>query len=237
MSAKNYDGGQNYCPSDNVVDTKSNLDNEVKKPLDNPGLSSLRASFERSRFEVALTRVKGEMNTDKMLNKDPDVLRVDDAMVQAVRGGKIIELDISDLAQEEDPYKAVFNTFSHVGLILRSTLNQTHYDVQEVLEEVLSNAFVHGNKLDFHLPLFLSFKPTPDNNDVYHIEIFDVANDKDVESTELAQAKKASLTGRGRGVGGTIEGQDWDYQMIPPEKSAGRFYTRVGVFPNRQGIE
>lgn len=216
-----------------VLELNSGTDTRRQPEISREGLRSELGK----RGEVALVRINGEISADKARSEDPNTKQADREIIQAARRGEIIELDISKLAEERGPFKAAFNTFSHIAFILRSTLNQPQYDVQEVLEELLSNAFVHGNKLDFSLPIFIKFEPTKDNNDVFYIEVFDAANNKGFNPEDLKRAKDASLTGQGRGVRETIEGQDWSYDIKLSEKGNGIFYTSVSVFPRRQSMD
>jgi ribosomal protein S18 acetylase RimI-like enzyme len=118
---------------------------------------------------------------------DMATLRMDNqAIVEAVRNGQAIRLDYSGLGSD---YEQISNANSALSAILnRASRGSFHQDqVRRVAEDMLDNAFVHGNGVNSALPVFVIL-------DVQEgaLEVYDMHDDLPETFMEREKAKKAS---------------------------------------------
>lgn len=118
---------------------------------------------------------------------------------QAAREGKLIALDLSNCPRNtEEDYRHLKTKLARVGASA-CTDDPIGSEMAFALYEGLKNAFVHGNKLDFGLPLVF-FVDTDGPKMVIGVDVYDANAKHDMNRDEQRKASGASLFGAGRGL-------------------------------------
>ncbi len=124
-------------------------------------------------------------------------------IVDPIKRGEGVILDLSDLANEKDRLNYAMNLFRELefllGSVIRSRLNFQHDHPGFPVLELLKNALVHGNKLDFTQPIFLYIDPKVKEN-VLGVHVLDVASDKEADPEEMKLAEDIALHGAHKAI-------------------------------------
>ncbi|MDD5428648.1 MAG: hypothetical protein PHI58_05360 [Candidatus Omnitrophica bacterium] len=145
------------------------------------------------RLEALLEHVKK--------GKAPELVTIDirksSDIVDDLMAGRVVVMDLAGLGSEDKPYAKVEQALIDVayGIVSRmDTLYPEEY--LEHLTEILKNAFVHGSKGFFDLPIIL--RVWPSQEDGRTIEVIDTATHREDENIKRELAANG-LTGGGQG--------------------------------------
>lgn len=159
----------------------------------------------------------------------------------AILSGKVIELDLRPLMDNEAKFEIARLLFQAIGGVFQQTLSSEYHaeiDAKFVIEELLSNALVHGNALKLHIPIFFSFQTLPNRADVYLIEVYDVMSETKLSSQEKETVKMSGLAGQKKGL--RIMSLDWEVSRSSVEggslTKAFPLSTVIGLEPSSQSI-
>ena len=164
----------------------------------------------RDRFERRINNLRNHITREKdsgIVTFPKDDL---DAIASRVREGKVIMIDLSELSNDPEWYSTAKNAFYDLSKKLGSEFG-TINDGWTIFE-ALKNAFLHGNDLDFDLPIFLKLS-LDDRNKINTMEFYDMAETKDEDvSKELKRmvAQLAQLGGYGQGSRKIKEEWGWN---------------------------
>lgn len=116
-------------------------------------------------------------------------------MALAAEQKNIIAINLQGLGKQpakKTAYIIANSLFWQVGIELANKF-KGHANITSPITELLKNAFLHGNKLDFSSPIFLYFEL--DGKIVKAIHIFDTNSKKKLSKTEKEEVKKIGLGG------------------------------------------
>jgi len=106
---------------------------------------------------------------------------------------------------------AVFNLLETIlseGLFTKFKV--TSYDLRSAIRELLMNAFLHGNKLDFSLPIYLYFDFVNQKIEVYDLAVLP----SQTWEQDKPGAEKAGIGGKGSGLK-LLTQLGWSYASEP----------------------
>lgn len=196
-------------------------------------LVSEQSDVEANNIErVALLR-------EPLLNSGLEIQRVDildiDAVGQitnAVKDKKVVEINLQSVEKKEDWNTILSYKFYEIAHSLEKELMGK--DISFPIHEGLKNALVHGNKLNFNLPIFLHLNLDAHLN-VREIEIYDMGETNDDLLVEVRKEKAVY-----ENLYGSHEGKDklgehgWNPQLIPvvDVQSSSRIGTKCSFSRN-----
>jgi len=90
-------------------------------------------------------------------------------------------------------------------------------DLEMITAEILKNAFVHGNQLNFEYPIYLHLRRL---GDLSILEIFDVASTEKANDKEMTEADAADLWGAGAGERQWLLSAPYKRQAIKDESGS-----------------
>ena len=137
-------------------------------------------------------------------------------VVAAVREKKALILDLSRMPREinEENYKEMARKFLTVALSISSAFS--HEDINWITQivEPLKNAFCHGNKFNYDLPIIMQVD-LDDKGVLRKIEVSDIAAPGRASRNVIRAARRARIMGLGLGAIMTlgIGGQKFSYDM------------------------
>ncbi|MFA5373512.1 MAG: hypothetical protein WC354_04940 [Candidatus Omnitrophota bacterium] len=139
---------------------------------------------------------------------DPGCLLV---IAQAVRQDKVIVLDLDGSPHRNNRDYFLLKQKIQALASAVSPNNSRNQAAAFAFYEGLKNAFVHGNKLDFNLPIVFYVEPGPENSGA--IYLYDNNLERPVDEMESRKAQYGGLSGSGRGL--TLIEQKYDIQVFP----------------------
>jgi len=135
-------------------------------------------------------------------------------LLEAANSGRVIKLSLNKLSSGADKFNQAMSVFNLLETILSeelfTKLNVTPYDLKNAVRELLMNAFWHGNKLDFSLPIYLYFDFVNQKIEIYDLAVLPS------QAWELAkvEAEKAGIGGKGSGLA-SLKQLGWSYILGP----------------------
>jgi anti-sigma regulatory factor (Ser/Thr protein kinase)/GGDEF domain-containing protein len=135
-------------------------------------------------------------------------------LVEAINSNQVIKLSLMNLASKDDKFVQAMAVFNLLEEILSEELfakfKVIPYDLKNAVRELLMNAFFHGNKLDFSLPVYLYFDFINQK-----LEIYDLAVPQgQAWEQDKAEAEKAGIGGKGSGLK-LLSQLGWSYKLEP----------------------
>jgi|GEM_PF-1937808 len=135
-------------------------------------------------------------------------------LIEATDSGQVIKLNLSNLSFDASRFNQAMAVFNLLETILSeglfTKLKVTSYDLRSAIRELLMNAFLHGNKLDFSLPIYLYFDFVNQKIEVYDLA---VAQSQAWEQDQ-PEAEKAGIGGKGSGLK-LLTQLGWGYALEP----------------------
>jgi SAM-dependent MidA family methyltransferase len=133
-------------------------------------------------------------------------------LIEAINSGQVIRLSLNNLTSEADKFNQAMSVFNLLEEILSegifTKLGVIPYDLKNAIRELLMNAFLHGNKLDFSLPIYLYFDFVNQK-----IEIYDLAvPQSQTWERDKVEAEKAGIGGKGSGLE-LLSQLGWKYKL------------------------
>ncbi|MFA5177349.1 MAG: hypothetical protein WC440_04295, partial [Candidatus Omnitrophota bacterium] len=157
-------------------------------------------------------------------------------LIEAVNSGQVIRLGLDHLSSSANKYSQVMSVFNLLEETLSEGLSNklkvTSYELKNAVRELLMNAFLHGNKLDFSLPIYLYFDFSNQK-----IEIYDLAMPTGPAwERDKAEAEKAGIGGQGSGLG-LLSQLGWSYKLDPVAASGSdrQIGNKAVVYRSSQG--
>jgi|GEM_PF-4356781 len=146
--------------------------------------------------------------------------------ITALKDGNIVEIELVDPPKTgRDGYLQARDNFSAFAVSIYGELSkEDRYfrDADTVLLELFKNAFLHGNRLDYRLPIFIRIK-TGDNAGAKSFEIYDTASEKALTTEERRIAAETELGGPGQAI--NLIKWLWDYEREALEGTRGAKVT------------
>jgi uridine kinase/anti-sigma regulatory factor (Ser/Thr protein kinase) len=187
--------------------------------------------------EIGLSLTERELMPGGALGKD---------LVEAVDGNNLIVLRMGTPENPADriaSYRKVADIFEAMASCLNETFHEKYgisrtgrdeLGIRFAIQEMLKNAFLHGNKLDFSAPIYFHMDLKARTIAVYNEE------NRSVELTpdERKDARKTILGGGGQAVA-IMEGKvDMPWQRMPIERDAEnvRMVYEQGIAHSLEGI-
>lgn len=135
-------------------------------------------------------------------------------LIEAANSGQVLKLNLSNLSFDASKLKQAMAVFNLLETILSEALfaklKVTSYDLRSAIRELLMNAFLHGNKLDFSLPIYLYFDFVNRKIEVYDLA---VPQSREWEQTK-AEVESAGIGWKGTGLT-LLRGLGWQYERAP----------------------
>jgi SAM-dependent MidA family methyltransferase len=135
-------------------------------------------------------------------------------LIEATDSGQVIKLNLSNLSFDTPRFNQAMAVFNLLETILSeglfTKLKIPSYDLRSAIRELLMNAFFHGNKLDFSLPIYLYFDFVNQKIEVYDLA---VAQSQTWEQ-DKPEAEKAGIGGKGSGLK-LLTQLGWGYALEP----------------------
>lgn len=142
-------------------------------------------------------------------------------VIGALKQGKGVALDLSGIASAENRFHYALRIFGQmafeVGVAFRFNNPQSMFPTRELLK----NALVHGNKLDFSQPIYLDVERREDGT-VKAVHVFDLALNKEADKRSMWFAKEAGLHGLNKAVSEYFAGgYGFSYELKPITNAEG----------------
>ncbi|MFC2091267.1 hypothetical protein ACFLTD_00660, partial [Elusimicrobiota bacterium] len=113
--------------------------------------------------------IKSEPLRNQVLDEHKEIVKIDfaqgnfDEAVEAIKDGKAVELDLKGLLGQGDTgFDITADRLNGLAQVLGKAFDvpyegKASYDkVEKIVLEIVKNAFLHGNKLNFNLPIFIA---------------------------------------------------------------------------------
>ena len=147
---------------------------------------------------------------------------------RAAREGTLIVLDLSNCPRKtEEDYRQLKTKLARVGASA-CTDDPIGSEMAFALYEGLKNAFVHGNKLDFGLPIIF-FVDTDGPRMVIGVDVYDTNAKHVMDRDEQRKAESAALFGAGRGLSIIQERHGYDVFVLAHGKKVSISDKRYSV--------
>lgn len=135
-------------------------------------------------------------------------------LIEATDSGQVIKLNLNNLSFDAPRFNQAMAIFNLLETILSEALftkfKITSYDLRSAIRELLMNAFLHGNKLDFSLPIYLYFDFVNRK-----IEVYDLAVPQSQERERMkTEVESAGIGGKGTGLT-LLRSLGWQYERVP----------------------
>lgn len=147
------------------------------------------------------------VETDALLSKQ---------IVEALLKGDVVSVSFKNLDSGTDKYNDTRMALIGIGVAMQRTFPRSAFtDILSLrIPEILKNAFVHGNRLNFKSPIYLHLRL---DGDLKVLEVFDVASSDAASDAEMAAAYSAELFGFGVGEQQWLSAAPYKRQTIKDE--------------------
>ena len=163
----------------------------------------------------------------------------------ALREGKVISLNLRGFKERRRRFREIIDSLDKVGATITEMYGEVYRDdfiqMSFLMNAILRNSFVHGNKLNFDLPIFINLKGDATGR-VEGLEFYDLAVKgeadrglrKEASASEIyglkqdegflkiRKYKREHVLDEEGGIIGTRVSYDSDKKIIPPEKEEKR---------------
>ncbi|MFQ5953382.1 MAG: hypothetical protein ACE5JK_08310, partial [Candidatus Omnitrophota bacterium] len=141
----------------------------MSKPVaeaDHPAIDLLKeVEYTNPRIHLLEERIKKETGTKgvvkfKLMRDSKITDLVAERMLDAIQDGNVVAFDLRNFSDSDERYDRIRELFGLLaGSFKKAVTSDGRFGVLQQFEftvyELLKNAFVHGNKLDFDLPVFI----------------------------------------------------------------------------------
>ena len=170
-----------------------------------PAVNLLEQSLSADNYRVAQFEINpfSPAAVDGSLKKE---------LIEAINSGQVIKLSLKNLSSDTAKFDQAMSVFNLLETILSEELftkfKVTPYDLKNAVRELLMNAFLHGNKLDFSAPIYFYFDFVNQK-----IEIYDLAlPPSPTWEQDRVEAERAGIGGKGSGLN-LLSQLGWSYRL------------------------
>lgn len=210
----------------------------ARAPVSSPVEEQLSVIFSGQDKNKLNKQLVEEVNLNDVINYNFSIEDQQD-LVKAVSQGKLIILNFKGLERNTEPFKDALLGLGFISgylaqaieLNLNGNFRNSQEEIQDIIVELATNAFRHGNKLNFDLPVALYFKL--ESGKISQMQVIDSASSQQIEPQKELKAREASISGFGSGISMIKNLFGWGYERVPlvSSESSKVIGTKIIVSP------